>query len=61
MKRNIVITFGITSKKFSIWSNGSIQNIFFLFMLLEKIPDYNVHIVNFGKPISEITTDEVYN
>lgn len=60
MKKNIVISFGINSKNFSIWSNGSIQNIFFLFLLLEKIENYNVYIVNFGKPISEISCDEVF-
>lgn len=60
MKKNIVISFGINSKNFSIWSNGSVQNVFFLFLLLEKINDYNVYIVNFGKPISEISCDDVF-
>lgn len=61
MKKNIVITFGVNTKNFSIWCNGSVQNIFFLFMLLEKIEEYNVHIVNFGKPISEINTDGIFD
>jgi hypothetical protein len=28
---------------------------------MEKLPNYNVHIVNFGKPIDELVCDEIFN
>lgn len=57
---NIVITFGVTSKIFSIWSSGALQNVFFLYKILKNIKGFNVHIVNFGIPIDEIKSDDIF-
>lgn len=54
---NIGITFGFLTPDTNIWINKSVQNVVFLYLLLSKIKEFNVYLINFGIDFDKLSLD----
>jgi hypothetical protein len=54
---NIGIAFGFLTADANIWNNESFQRIIFLYLMLNKIEEYNVYLINFGIDINNFSSD----